>query len=116
LLATSFAPVAGKPLHYTLDGIEFAPFFEGTEDPTHVYFRRAEPKIIFGNLDSGVANPAAGGTTFLDELWAGAPFPARNDFIQAVTATVTSWVNAGRLDAVDGQRVVMAARGATLQR
>ncbi len=116
-LLPSFTPVAGKPLHYTLEGIEFAPFFEGTEDPTHVYFRRTEPKIVFGSLDSGVANPAGtDGTTFLDELWAGAPYPARNDFLQAVTTTVASWVKAGRLAAADGDQVVLTARRATYQR
>jgi uncharacterized protein len=115
-LLPSFTPVTGKPLHFTLDGIEFAPFFEGTEDPTHVYFRRAEPTIVFGNLDSGVANPANGGTTFLDELWTGAPYPARSDFIQAVTTTVASWVQAGRLSAGDGDAVVLTARRATLPR
>jgi uncharacterized protein len=116
-LLPTFTPVAGKPLHYTLDGIEFAPFFEGTEDPTHVYFRRAEPAIVLGNLDSGVANPATtGGTTFLDELWAGAPYPARSDFLEAVTGTVASWVQAGRLGTADGDQVVLTARRASYQR
>ena len=31
----------GKPLHFTLDGVEFAPFLEGTEDPTYEYFIRS---------------------------------------------------------------------------
>ena len=43
-LLPSLSPVSGKPLHYTLNGTEFAPFSEGTEDPTHAYFRRSEPK------------------------------------------------------------------------
>ncbi|GAB2807439.1 hypothetical protein GCM10027073_45330 [Streptomyces chlorus] len=30
-LLPSFTPVAGKPLHHTLNGVEFAPFAEGTE-------------------------------------------------------------------------------------
>jgi hypothetical protein len=48
---------------------------EGTDDPTHAYFRRSDPRVIFGNPDSGVANPAkSDGTTLLDEIWAGAPF------------------------------------------
>ncbi|MEJ3748877.1 beta-L-arabinofuranosidase domain-containing protein [Actinomycetes bacterium KLBMP 9797] len=36
-------PVPGRPLHFLVDGVEFAPFFEGTEDPTHAYFRRTSP-------------------------------------------------------------------------
>ena len=91
-LLPSLTPVAGKPLHYTLNGTEFAPFYEGTEDRTHAYFRRAEPKVVFGNTDSGVANPAkSDGTTLLDEIWAGAPFATK--------------AAAGDAGAVDGGRV-----------
>jgi hypothetical protein len=116
-LLPTFTPVAGKPLHYTLDGIEFAPFFEGTEDPTHVYFRRAEPKIVFGTLDSGVANPTiTGGTTFLDVLWAAAPYPTRSAFLQAVNATVASWVKAERLSVAAGEQVMLTARSASYER
>jgi DUF1680 family protein len=116
-LLPTFTPVAGKPLHYTLDGIEFAPFFEGTEDPTHVYFRRAEPKIVFGSLDSGIANPTiTGGTTFLDVLWAAAPYPTRSAFLQAVNATVASWVKAERLSVAAGEQVMLTARSASYER
>lgn len=77
-LLPSLTPVSGKPLHHTLDGTEFAPFHEGTEDPTHAYIRRAEPKVHFGGTDSGVANPAkSDGTPLLDQIWAGAPFAER---------------------------------------
>lgn len=48
--------MAGQPLRYTLNGTEFAPFFEGTEDPTHAYFRRAEPRVAVGAR----LRPAAG--------------------------------------------------------
>jgi hypothetical protein len=77
-LLPSLTPVAGQPLHFTLDGVEFAPFLEGTQDPTHVYFTRAEPTVVFAGVDSGVANPArSDGATLLDEIWAGAPFAKR---------------------------------------
>lgn len=32
-------PIAGKPLHFEADGVEFAPFFEGTTEPFHSYLQ-----------------------------------------------------------------------------
>ncbi|MFJ8531901.1 beta-L-arabinofuranosidase domain-containing protein [Streptomyces sp. NPDC093591] len=113
-LLPSLTPVSGKPLHYTLGGTEFAPFFEGTEDPTHAYFRRSEPRVIFGNSDSGVANPAkSDGTTLLDEIWAGAPFSGKGALVTRVRSTVNAWVSAGLLSQADGQTVVRTAEQAT---
>lgn len=113
-LLPSLAPVSGKPLHYTLAGTEFAPFFEGTEDPTHAYFRRSEPRVIFGNSDSGVANPAkSDGTTLLDEIWAGAPFGSKGALVSRVRSTVNAWVAAGLLSQAGGQTVVRTAEQAT---
>jgi uncharacterized protein len=112
-LLPSLTPVKGKPLHFTLDGVEFAPFLEGTEDPTHVYFTRAEPSVIFGNVDSGVANPARGdGTTLLDEIWAAAPFKSRTTLLAKVRSTVGTWVAGNLLTAADGAEVVAAAKAA----
>ncbi|MGI5452557.1 beta-L-arabinofuranosidase domain-containing protein [Streptomyces sp. CA-249302] len=113
-LLPSLTAVPGKPLHYTLNGTELAPFSEGTEDPTHAYFRRSEPRIVFGNTDSGVANPAkADGTTLLDEVWAAAPFRTKGALVERVRSTVGSWVTAGLLGAADGETVVATARQAT---
>ncbi|MFJ4623691.1 beta-L-arabinofuranosidase domain-containing protein [Streptomyces sp. NPDC088812] len=113
-LLPSLTPVDGKPLHHTLDGTEFAPFFEGTEDPTHAYVRRAEPRVVFGNSDSGVANPAkADGTTLLDEVWAGAPFNGKAALVARVRSVVNAWVADGLLGQTDGETVVSTARNAT---
>ncbi|WP_405905965.1 glycoside hydrolase family 127 protein [Streptomyces sp. NBC_00828] len=113
-LLPTLTPVTGKPLHYTLDGTEFAPFSEGTEDPTHAYFRRTEPRLVFGNTDSGVTNPTgANGTTLLDEIWAGAPFSGKSTLVSRVQTVVNSWVAAGLLSAADGQRVVSTAQNAS---
>lgn len=112
-LLPSLTPVPDKPLHYTLDGIELAPFAEGTEDPTHAYFRRSEPRVIFGTSDSGVANPARDdGTTLLDEIWAGAPFRGKGALVARVRSTVTAWVSEGLLSRADGDKVVSTARKA----
>ncbi|MGA6227969.1 beta-L-arabinofuranosidase domain-containing protein, partial [Streptomyces umbrinus] len=113
-LLPSLSPVSGKPLHYTLNGTEFAPFFEGTEDPTHAYFRRSEPKVVFGTTDSGVNNPArSDGATLLDEIWAGAPFSTKAALVSRVQSTVNSWVSAGLLAQADGQKVVTTAQNAS---
>ncbi|MFJ1811535.1 MULTISPECIES: beta-L-arabinofuranosidase domain-containing protein [unclassified Streptomyces] len=113
-LSPTLVPVSGKPLHFTLDGTEFAPFFEGTEDPTHAYVRRAEPRIVFGNTDSGVANPAkTDGTTLLDEVWAGAPFSGKPALVARVRTVVDAWVAAGLLGAADGAKAVSTASAAT---
>ncbi|KKD08880.1 beta-L-arabinofuranosidase domain-containing protein [Streptomyces sp. WM6386] len=113
-LLPTLAPVSGKPLHHTLDGTEFAPFLEGSENPTHAYFRRSEPKVVFGTLDSGIANPAkSDGTTLLDEIWAGAPFASKNALVTKVTSTVNAWVSAGLLSQASGQVVINTAGQAT---
>ncbi|MFC8244873.1 beta-L-arabinofuranosidase domain-containing protein [Streptomyces chartreusis] len=113
-LLPSLTPVSGKPLHFTLGGTEFAPFFEGTQDPTHAYFRRSEPRVILGNSDSGVTNPAKpDGTTLLDEIWAGAPFAGKGALVSRVRSTVDAWVSAGLLGRTDGQTVISTAQQAT---
>jgi DUF1680 family protein len=113
-LLPSLTPVAGKPLHFTLDGTEFAPFHEGTEDPAHVYVRRHEPRIVLGSLDSGVANPARpDGTTLLDEIWAAAPFADKGALVTRVRTVVDAWVSAGLLAAADGRAVVSTAQRAS---
>ncbi|MFD5799450.1 beta-L-arabinofuranosidase domain-containing protein [Streptomyces diastatochromogenes] len=115
-LLPSLAPVSGSPLHYTLDGNEFAPFFEGTEDPTHAYFRRSEPRVVFGGLDSGVANPArSDGTTLLDEIWAGAPFRSKGALVARVRDLVAAWVARGLLGQEEGAAVVRTAEQASYQ-
>lgn len=113
-LLPSLTPVSGEPLHHTLDGTEFAPFFEGTEDPAHAYFRRSEPRVIFGNSDSGVANPSkSDGTTLLDEIWAGAPFGNKAALVSRVRSSVNAWVTAGLLTPADGRTVAGTAEQAT---
>jgi DUF1680 family protein len=113
-LLPTLTPVSGKPLHLMLDGTEFAPFHEGTEDPTHAYFRRSEPEVVLGGVHSGVANPVrSDGTSLLDEIWAGAPFAGKNALVARVRSTVDSWVAAGLLTRANGRTVVNTAQRAT---
>ncbi|MFI8189418.1 beta-L-arabinofuranosidase domain-containing protein [Streptomyces sp. NPDC085946] len=116
-LLPSLTPVPGDPLRFTLDGTVWAPFAEGTEDPTHVYFRRAEPRVILGGRDTGVANPArADGTTLLDEIWAAAPFGGKGALVARVRSVTDAWVAAGLLSRADGDTVVSTARAASYAR
>ncbi|MEU9451987.1 beta-L-arabinofuranosidase domain-containing protein [Streptomyces sp. NPDC048277] len=116
-LLPSLTPVPGAPLHFTLDGTEFAPFSEGTEDPTHAYFRRSEPTVVFGGVDSGVADPVrSDGGSLLDEVWAGAPFHDKGALVARVRSVADAWVADGLLDGTDGDRIVATAREASYAR
>lgn len=57
-----------------------------------------EPMVVFGGLDSGVANPAKpDGGSLLDEVWAGAPFHDERALLARVRAVVAAWVAGGLL-------------------
>ncbi|MGW4210302.1 beta-L-arabinofuranosidase domain-containing protein [Lentzea sp. NPDC004789] len=115
-LAGNLQPVAGSPLHFRLGEVTLAPFFEGTEDACHSYFRRAEPKIVFAGVDSGVANPVrADGSTFLDEVWVASPFSSRSAFLDRVTAVARRWVGEGLMSVADHDRVIRTARNAPMR-
>jgi hypothetical protein len=50
----------GRPQHFTTHGLALAPFHLADDAACHAYFRRAEPVVVFGTTDSGVANRAGG--------------------------------------------------------
>jgi len=111
-------PTAGKPLHFTADGRTLAPFFvadpqEGDSRPYHMYVRRHEPAIVFGSVDSGVVNTKRDdGMTFLDVVWAGAPFTNHGRFVAAVERMAAEWRAAGRATETEQRTIVQAARRA----
>lgn len=127
-LAPAMKP-AGAPLHFTTGTYTLAPFFVadpapaaepgGQPPPTkpyHVYIRRQEPQIVFGSIDSGVANRRrADGLTFLDVLWDGAPFGSPAEFTKAVARVAAEWEKAGQLDTKERAAVVAAAARAELK-
>jgi hypothetical protein len=110
--------VAGKPLHFTVQGHTLAPFHvadpqPGETQPYHIYFRREEPQVVFGSVDSGVKNILRdGGVSFLDDVWAEAPFASQRAFQQRVERVTNEWRTAGRLSNGDASAIVRAARGA----
>lgn len=116
-LLPSLTPVADHPLRFSLAGTEFAPFYEGTEDPAHACFSRSEPTMVFGGLDSGGADPAGpDGGELLDEVWAGAPFRDKAALVARVRSVVDTWVAAGLLSGAHGDRVPATAREASYAR
>jgi hypothetical protein len=112
------SPVAGKPLHFTANGLMFAPLFvadpqSGPTQPYHMYVRRHEPAIVFGTLDAGVANTQReDGASFLDAVWTGAPFRNHAQFMTRVERTATEWQAAGRMSSGERTQVTQAARRA----
>jgi DUF1680 family protein len=108
---------ADEPMTFTTNGYTLAPFYNDDTNPYHVYFHRGEPRIVFGSADSGVTNYAdSGGLTFLDRLWAQAPFAGDGQFYHAVSALAAQWVRAGLLASAEREAVVAAARAAHLGR
>ncbi|WP_460062718.1 glycoside hydrolase family 127 protein [Streptomyces sp. YKOK-I1] len=107
----------GRPQYFTTHGLTLAPFFVADSTPYHAYFRRSEPVVVFGTADSGVPNRARGdGLTFLDVLWAGAPFASQARFLDAVRALADGWLAEGRLTRAERDAVVAAAVRANLRR
>ncbi len=107
------------PLNFTTGTYTLAPFFvaDPSADPEaratapyHVYVRRDEPKIVFGSIDSGVANRAGDkGLTFLDEVWSEAPFANHRQFVTAVTRIAGAWQQADRITAGERSAIIAAA-------
>jgi uncharacterized protein len=116
--ASGMVPVVGKPLHFTLSGQTFAPLFvadpqAGATQPFHMYVRRHEPAIVFGGVGTGVANTKReDGMTFLDVVWAGAPFADHRHLVAAVERTAAEWLAAGRLTSTERGAVVQSVRRA----
>lgn len=114
-LADSIRP-EGRPLHFTTHGLTLAPFHIADDARYHAYFERSEPVVVFGTTDSGVPNRAGpDGLTFLDVLWARAPFTTSGRFVRAVRTLADAWLSEGRFNRAERDRVVTAAVGANLR-
>jgi DUF1680 family protein len=104
-----------EPMTFTTNGYTLAPFYNDDTNPYHVYFHRSEPRIVFGSVNSGVTNYAdSDGLTFLDRLWAQAPFASDHQFSHAVAALAAQWAQAGLLTSAEQEQVVNAASAAHL--
>jgi len=118
---------AGDP-YFTAQGFTLRPYHVGDTQPVSSYFRRVEPAIVFGAIDTGVPNrkrddglpkydvPVAGipspgtdGPTFLDLVWDQAPFAGHGAFVAAVTGTAEAFVAAGVFTTAEKDLVVSKA-------
>jgi DUF1680 family protein len=118
---------AGDP-YFSTHGFSVRPYYISDTQPVSSYFRRVEPTIVFGSVDTGVPNrkrndglprydvpvsgvpsPGTDGPTFLDLLWDQAPFAGHGEFVSAVTHTAEEFVRAGAITAAEKDLVVSNA-------
>ncbi|RYO98431.1 hypothetical protein DL764_007091 [Monosporascus ibericus] len=106
---------AGDPVFTgTYGNLTMRPYYISDTQAVSSYFRRVEPAVVFGTIDTGVPNrkrndglpsydvPVAGipspgtdGPTFLDLVWDQAPFATHAMFVEVVTSTAEAFVAAG---------------------
>ncbi|WBB67767.1 beta-L-arabinofuranosidase domain-containing protein [Micromonospora sp. WMMD812] len=118
---------SGDPL-FTTHELTLRPYYISDTQPVSSYFRRVEPTIVFGPIDTGVPNhkrddglprydvPVAGipspgddGPTFLDLVWDHAPFASHGHFVSTVALIAAQFRRAGRFSPADLARVVSGA-------
>ncbi|KAH7369305.1 acetyl-CoA carboxylase [Plectosphaerella cucumerina] len=122
---------SGDPLFTAPGDLAVRPYYISDTQPVSSYFRRVEPEVVFGGLDTGVPNrkrndglpnydvpvagiesPGSDGPTLLDVIWDEAPFASHEQFIKVVNSTVTSFVDAGVYSAEERTVILEKAREA----
>ncbi len=125
----AITPAGGQT--FTTHGLTLRPHYVGDSQPHSPYFRRVEPHIVFGSIDTGVPNykrndglpnydvpvegipsPGTDGLTFLDIVWDQAPFKNHGEFVSVVEWTAYEFLSAGRFTHSERNRVVRAAERA----
>lgn len=122
---------AGDPLFTTAQAagnLTVRPYYISDSQPVSSYFRRVEPEVVFGSVDTGVANrkrndglpnydvpvsgiasPGSDGPTFLDVVWDSAPFASHAEFVDVVSSTADAFVKAGVYTAQERDVIVAKA-------
>lgn len=125
------ATPAGDPLFSTAtthSNLTVRPYYISDTQAVSSYFRRVEPAVVFGSIDTGVPNrkrndglpkydvpvtgvpsPGTDGPTFLDLVWDQAPFATHDDFVKAVTSTADAFVAAGVCSSEERDTIVAKA-------
>jgi DUF1680 family protein len=127
----------GDPLFTTTSSskgvVEVRPYYISDTQAVSTYFRRVEPTVVFGIINTGVQNrkrndglpkydvPVAGiaspgtdGPTFLDLVWDQAPFATHLAFVEVVTSTADAFVAAKVYTAEERDTVVAKANEAEM--
>lgn len=121
---------AGDPT-FSVGGLELRPYYISDTRAASSYFRRVEPTVVFGSIDTGVPNrkrddglpnydvpvdgvtsPGHDGPTFLDLLWDRAPFVNHGQFVATARSLADAFVVAGAFTAVERDAVVAKAASA----
>jgi DUF1680 family protein len=113
-LARAVTP-AGPVNQFTSQGRTLRPLYVADTQAQHLYFRRAEPEVVFGSIGTGVPNdpiPDEAGLTFLDRVWEAAPFATHGHFVARVEEVAAQWRQAGRHTSGQRQAILAAAAGA----
>ncbi|KAH8894510.1 DUF1680-domain-containing protein [Thozetella sp. PMI_491] len=120
---------SGDPLFTTADGnLTVRPYYVSDTQAVSSYFRRVEPTVVFGRIDTGVANlkrndglpnydvpvtgitsPGTDGPTFLDLVWDQSPFASHTAFVEAVSSTANAFVATGVYTASERDVIVTKA-------
>ncbi|MEV0154288.1 beta-L-arabinofuranosidase domain-containing protein [Micromonospora sp. NPDC050686] len=118
---------AGDPI-FTTHGFTLRPYYISDSQAASSYFRRVEPTIVFGSVDTGVPNykrddglpnydvpvtgitsPGDDGPTFLDLVWDQAPFATHGAFQSAVARTAEAFLRDGTFTEAEKDLVVSGA-------
>lgn len=129
-IAQTGTTAAGDPVFTTTTtNLTVRPYYISDTQAVSSYFRRVEPAVVFGAIDTGVENrrrdaglpaydvpvegvssPGTDGPTFLDLVWARAPFATHDAFVGAVASTADAFVAAG-VYAAEERDVIVAKAG-----
>ncbi|WP_037267926.1 beta-L-arabinofuranosidase domain-containing protein [Kibdelosporangium aridum] len=101
----------GQPNFFGTHDHTLRPLYIGINDAHHIYFKRVEPTVVFGSVDSGVSNGTVDdeGFSFLDRVWQAAPFADHGRFVRRVGDVSAEWQARGRFTRRDRQAVIAAA-------
>jgi uncharacterized protein len=103
-----------EPNFFSTHDHTLRPLYIGVNDAHHVYFRRSEPVVVFGSVDSGVSNESVDedGLSFLDRVWQAAPFATHGAFVSRVREVSGEWQAQGRFTRQERRAVITAAEQA----
>jgi len=109
-LGAAVSPL-GEPNFFTTQDHTLRPLYIGVDEAHHIYFKRVEPTVVFGSVDSGVSNEPVDeeGLSFLDRVWEAAPFSHHGRFVRRVRDVSEDWVARGRFTPQDRRAVITAA-------
>lgn len=115
-------------LSSTNTGLTIQPYYISDTQPVSTYFRRLEPNVVFGNVDTNIPNrkrndglprydvpvanitsPGTDGPTFLDVVWDQAPFSTHSDFLKVVSSVADTFVAAKTFTLTERDTIVKKA-------